>query len=211
MPGSPLSCGEGELLYSVDQLFLYAKNDLIPRFFPLLQQGIGVMIRVGCSIESLLCQQLGMSPEYLRERIQTIFLDGKPVDDVNATTLHNGSTLALSAAMPGLAGAIFRKQGFYAPLRSKGFSEKVNGGGKVHEGMITIKLFNLLLKELGPLFLSQGVLVDGKSLSNFFRMQPRDFWEDCLAAEVDGETITPEKLREITWQEQYVFLRVSMG
>ena len=32
-------------------------------------------------------------------------LDGKPVDDIGSSFLHDGSTLALSAAMPGLVGA----------------------------------------------------------------------------------------------------------
>ena len=41
-------------------------------------------IQVNCSIKSLLCDQLGVTPDFVDKRIQTIFLDGKAVDDVNS-------------------------------------------------------------------------------------------------------------------------------
>jgi len=191
------------------KLFLIVPDSLIRRFLLILQQGFALKVHVGCTVEELLCQQLGLSPEYLEERIQTIFLDGNPIDDVTSAYVRSGSTIALSAALPGLAGATLRKGGYYAPLRSQISYKQANYTEAAHEGLVFLKLFNLSLKELGPLFLSQGVLVDGKSLSDFFRAQLRDFWEDCRVAEMDGERITPMKLREITWQEQYVFLRVS--
>jgi len=90
----------------------------MPSFFQLMQRGFMVKIRVGCSIKSLLCNQLGLSQEYLEERIQTILLDGRPVDDVESAIVKQESTLALSAALPGLVGATLRKGGYYAPLRS---------------------------------------------------------------------------------------------
>jgi hypothetical protein len=190
------------------KIVLSVADSLIRRFLLILQQGFALKVHVGCTVEELLLHQLGVSPEYLEERIQTIFLDGNPIDDVTSAYVLSGSTLALSAALPGLAGATLRRGGYYAPLRSQISYKQANDTEATHEGVVFIKLFNLSLKELGPLFLSQGVLVDEKSLSNFFRIQPRDFWEDCQVAELDGETIKPEKLREITWQEKYVFLRV---
>jgi len=160
-------------------------------------------------VEELLRQQLGVSPEYLEERIQTIFLNGTPIDDVSSAYVLSGSTLALSAALPGLAGATLRRGGYYAPLRSQISHRDESISEPSHEGTIFLKLFNLTLKELGPTFLTHGIWINGDNLSKFFRDQPEDFWEDCQVAEVDGETITPEKLREITWEERYVFLRVS--
>lgn len=186
-------------------------GSLIHRFLLILQQGFALKVHVGCTVEELLLHQLGVSPEYMEERVQTIFLDGNPIDDVTSAYVRSGSTIALSAALPGLAGATLRRGGYYAPLRSQISYKQANDIEAAHEDVVFIKLFNLSLKELGPLFLSQGVLVDGKNLSSFFRIQPRDFWEDCQVAELDGETIKPEKLREITWQEKYVFLRVSIN
>jgi hypothetical protein len=193
----------------ITKLFLIVLDDLIQKFLLILQQGFAIKAHVGCTVEELLCQQVGVSPEYLEERIRTIFLDGNPIDDVASAFVQSGSTLALSAALPGLAGATLRRGGYYAPLRSQISYKQANDTQASHEGVVFLKLFNLPLKELGPLFLSQGVLVDGENLSNFFSIQTQDFWKGCQVAEVDGEAITPEKLRDMTWQERYVFLRVS--
>ncbi len=73
--------------------------------FPALQRGVLVKARLGESIRSLLCKQFGLDPDYVKNRIQTAFLDGKPVDDFDSAIVREGSVLTLSGAMPGLAGA----------------------------------------------------------------------------------------------------------
>jgi len=65
-----------------------------------------VPARVGLSVKKVLCEQWGISPEYLDKRVKTIFLNGNAVDDIDKAILQDGSTLALSAAMPGLAGPL---------------------------------------------------------------------------------------------------------
>ena len=65
------------------------EKSLIPSFFQLLQKGFRVKTQAGCSVKSFLCEHLGLSPEYVEERIQTLFLDGKPVDDVDSALLDN--------------------------------------------------------------------------------------------------------------------------
>src|SRR5512140_1458809 len=70
-------------------------------FFHLLQKGVKIRCRVGCSIEDFLRSELGAGPGMI-EKIQSIMLDGKPVDDIKAALVHDGAVLALSAAMPGL-------------------------------------------------------------------------------------------------------------
>ncbi len=94
-------------------------TSLIPAFSQLLQNGFWLKGDVECSVKSFLCEQFGIEPEYLEKRIQTIFLDGQPVDDVKTAILRDGATLSLSAAMPGLAGAVMRKGGFYARMRDQ--------------------------------------------------------------------------------------------
>jgi len=168
-----------------------------------------VKTRVGCSIKTLLCQQLGLSPEYLEKRIQTIFLDGRPVDDVNSATIKQGSTLALSAAMPGLVGATLRKGSYYASMRSQISYREMTTSKSPHEGMILLKLFNLILKELGPAFLKQGIRINGKDLSDFFIRQSDDFWAGCKAARVDGKEFDLDKLLEIKYADRYVFLKLK--
>jgi len=167
-----------------------------------------VNAQVGSTIKSLLCQQFGLSPEYLENRIQTIFLDGKPVDNVDSATVKQGSTVALSAALPGLAGATLRRGGYYAPMRSQISHREEAAPEPHHEGMIFLKLFNLLLKELGPSFLKRGIWVKGKDLSDLFKRQPDDFWAECKRAKLDGEKIDLKTLKEINWADTHGFLQV---
>jgi hypothetical protein len=193
---------------SITNLYLSLQDNLIPNFFPLLQQGFMVKAQVDCTIKTLLCQQLGLNPEYLETRIQTIFLDGRPVDDVNSATVMEGSTLALSAAMPGLVGATLRKGSYYASMRSQISYREMAPSKSPHKGIILLKLFNLILKELGPIFLKKGVWINGKNISDFFTRQSDDFWTGCKAANVDGKKIDLDKLLDIAWADKHVFLQL---
>ena len=189
-------------------LCLCVKDNLIPSFFRLMQQGFMVKGRVGCSIKSLLCHQLGLSPEYLERRIQTMFLDGRPVDDVESATLKQGSILALSAALPGLVGATLRRGGYYASLRSHISHSEGASSQPLRKGMIFVKLFNLILKELGPSFLKKGIWINGRDLADFLKRQPNDFWSRCKGAAVDGKKFDLDKLAQMKWPDRHVFLRV---
>jgi hypothetical protein len=180
----------------------------MPRFFPALQRGFAVKAQIGSSIESLLCQQFGLSPEYLDKRIQTIFLDGRPVDDVVSVTVRQGSILALSAAMPGLVGATLRRGGFYAPMRKQISHKEGEGAKKPHAGTIFLKLFNLVLRELGPSFLKRGIWLKGEDLDAFFKGQPDDFWEGCMSALLDGEDLDPKRLPEMAWKGGQVHIKI---
>ena len=93
------------------------------RFLTLLQQGVGVPGRIGVSLREFLIQDLGLDPDYVDVDLQTVFLDSQPVDDFDGTHIRDGSVLALSGAMPGLAGATLRRGGYYARMR----------GGITHE------------------------------------------------------------------------------
>lgn len=190
-------------------LCLTLESDLIPRFFQFLQQGFMVEANTGCDIKTLLCDQLGLNPEYLEKRIQTIFLDGSPVDDVNTAMIKHGSTLALSAAMPGLLGATLRKGSYYATMRSQISYGETARPTPTREGIVILKFFNLLIRELGPIFLKKGVWIKGKDLEDFFRRQSDRFWSKCKEARVDGERIDLERLADLDWTEKQVFLQVQ--
>ena len=79
-------------------LYLSLKKNGLHHFFPLFQQGVIITTLVGGNIKDLLSLQLEIPPDYVENRIQTIFLDGKAVDDLGETMIRDGSTLALSAA-----------------------------------------------------------------------------------------------------------------
>ncbi len=184
--------------------------DLFHYFVPFLQQGVFVKAKDGGSIKSFLCETLALSPTYAEQRIQTVFIDGKVVDDWDRTTVNSGSTLALSAAAPGLAGAILRRQGPLSTMRrpiTYGPEKRPAGSG---EGIIGLKLFNLLVGELGPPILEKGILLPGKDLEFFFRELPDDFWAKCREARVDGKAVDCESLREIGEFSRAPFLRLTV-
>ncbi|MBW2283189.1 MAG: hypothetical protein JRF65_01165, partial [Deltaproteobacteria bacterium] len=116
-------------------------------FSPLLQRGVDIFAQVGVSITQFLCGRIGASPEYVAKRIQTIFLNNKPVDDEDAAILSDGDILALSASMPGVLGATMRKGGFFSPLRYQISHIPDDKAPPVAEGTVTVKLFNTILKE----------------------------------------------------------------
>jgi hypothetical protein len=131
----------------------------VARLAPLFQQGVQVRAPAGISLRDFLVVRLGVDPEYVRTRVSTVFLDGSVVDDLEAARLHEGSRLALSAAMPGLVGATLRKGGFYAAMRAAITLAAERGAADDDGAMVgvRVKLFNLLIEELGPVLLAHGV------------------------------------------------------
>ncbi|MGD8990690.1 MAG: hypothetical protein PVI00_04465 [Desulfobacterales bacterium] len=184
-------------------------NELLPRFLKLLGQGFFVKTQVGCSIKDLLCKQLQIKEEYLDRRIQTLFLNGKAVDDVERAYLQDDATLALSAAMPGLVGATFRKGGTFAPMRNTisydaGISIKGEG-----DTWAKLKLFNMVLKELGPIFLANGVWIHNDNFNEFVARYFAEIKTACSLFQLDGENVDISKLENMNWKSSNVFLLVT--
>ena len=150
----------------------HAPADTLPAFRTLFQQGVGVSIQTGTSLEDLLCGQWQIDRDYVMNRISTLFLDGKPVDDLPAAVIRDGATLALSGAMPGLIGATMRRGGVLASFRSGITYCPASETPGRSKGRITLKLFNLLIDELGPGFLARGIWVPRRRLAEIFPDDP---------------------------------------
>ena len=194
---------------TVTNFNLTVKPDRMSLFSPLLGQGFTLKIRTGISVRDLLCRQIGVSDDYLDKRIQTIFLDGKVVDNVDTAVVHQGSSLALSAALPGLAGATLRRGGAYAAMRSQISHKNNTADDSDGNGTVMLKLFNLVALELGPMFLKQGIWVDGKNLENFFQRIPDFFWDGCLTVEIDGSSQDVREIPLKEWKQKQVFLKLK--
>lgn len=155
-------------------IVLEADLSAMGALFPLLQRGVRVKAEKGSSIKALLCDTMGVSPEYVDQRIQTIFLDGKPVDDPGTTVLHEGSRIALSAAMPGLAGATLRKDGFFAVMRSQITHRPEEAAGTREMCFVMIRLFNVVIRELAPKLLAAGIWLTGNEVREVLDRSPED-------------------------------------
>ena len=190
------------------KIYIVSTQAYLSRFFKLLEQGFIVKTQAGCSIKDLLCEQLGIDEDYLDNRIQTLFLDGKPVDDVAKAYIQNDATLALSGAMPGLVGATFRKGGTYAALRNT-ISYNADTASKGRgEARVKLKLFNMVLKELGPIFLENGVWIRKEKLGEFFSLNLEDLKAACSSVDMNGQKIDVSKLAEIDWKDLEVYLKI---
>ena len=190
MPGQTTEEGTGKPEHSLPHLTLTVPREQLGEFSLILQQGFSVAARVGCSLKELLCGQLGLSEEYVTERITTIFLSGKAIDNLESAIVQDGATVALSAAMPGLVGATMRRGGYYAAMRGAityrtGETDSLGGYGTVR-----IKLFNLLLPELGPAFLQRGIMLPAAVLSEFLTGRGAPFWERCSESMLNDAPIS---------------------
>ncbi len=161
----------------------------------IFRQGVRVEILTGSSIRQIIVDQVGIAEDYLENRIQTLFLDGKPVDDVDAMKVSDGATLALSAAMPGLAGATLRKGGKYASFR-----QQISVGGDTpalvqRKGRMILKLFNQVAEEQGPVILTKGIGIGGVDLLDIIRKsKDQCLLREILEVEVNGIAVAPEML-----------------
>jgi len=135
--------------------------------------GIQFETPAGTRVSDFLQQALCTDADYIENRIQTLFMDGRAVDDPESEEIHNPCTLAVSAAMPGVFGAAFRKQGTYSGLRQH-CSEIRQNKNKVQQGRIvavTVKCFNQVAADLGNQLLETGVVMEIKDFLDFWTRQ----------------------------------------
>ena len=163
---------------NLPHLVLELDKGKVSELFSFLQGGFFVRdVKVGCSVSAFLTGQIGISPEYLRDHISTVFLDGKPVDDLDSATIRNKSRLALSSALPGLVGATMRQGSVFASFR-RSITYRESGLRAGGEGVVHLKLFNVVMKDLGPSLLTKGILVNACELKNFMK-EHHDLLKGC--------------------------------
>jgi hypothetical protein len=198
-----------KIAHSAVPLELTLPSSHISFFFPILQKGFLVKARVGINLRNLLCDDFGLRPEFVKERVKTIFLDGKPVDDLEGTIARSGATLALSGALPGLAGAVLRSGSPLAAFRSPG-GTRDSLPALQGTGLVAVKIFNLLLEDLGPLFLSRGIWISRQNLPGLWESLSEKFWEGCRGAKIKGEARSIEVVRRGDWVHQADWIILSV-
>ena len=207
--GSGSNLPEGGSGPSIEHLRLTVDGGLIARFLKLIERGCKLQINKSVTIRDLLCGQLGIPEDYVDHRIQTIFLDGKAVDDVDTAIVASGSKLALSAAMPGLVGITFRKGGFYAALRSSISYTKTDNLITEEAGEIVLKLFNMVAKELGPELLAKGIWIEGSAFYHFLQRNAEDLKAASTSVHLNDEKIEVGALLEMNWENIDILLKVT--
>lgn len=179
-----------------ENIAITMKYEHISEFDLLLQQGFAVQALVGCTLENLFTQQWHMTPDYVKKRIATIFLDSRPIDDPATAIIRENSVIALSGAMPGLIGATMRRDGFYANLRSNITYRELSPHLPTVAALIHVKIFNVLLAELGPGFLQRSVILGIPKLADFLQNKTAAFWQECTSIVLNGAVVDRAQLDE---------------
>ena len=136
----------------------------------LFQRGVTVPISGPRSVTDFLTVDLAVEAEYVRRMITTVFVDSMVVDDLDRAMLRSGSSLTLSAAMPGLVGATLRRSSYYSAMRAEvSWRERGGGGRDGNDSLsdraaepaptIRVKLFNLIIPGVGPSILRRGIVL----------------------------------------------------
>ncbi|MDD3293565.1 MAG: hypothetical protein PHG20_02625 [Geobacteraceae bacterium] len=167
----------------------------IARLCTLIQKDCFVKIECGCSMRNVLCEQFGITPEYVKSEIKVFFLNNSPVDDIDDAIVRDGSTMALSAAMPGLVGASMRQGGLSWMRSGITYHEDGEVQGK-RMGVIQLKLFNQVMADLGEAFLKRGLYVKTGVLAAFFARFSEDFWSECGNITKNSESVTGSTLMD---------------
>lgn len=192
-------------------MFRVEKNNL-RNFSGFLQHGFFVKTVIGKNLLNVLRDQFGINTEYVVNRIKTVFYNGKPVDNMKTAIVHDGARLAFSAAMPGLVGATLRTGGVLSPFRASiSFRGNDSEVAENNKGVVFIKLFNLLVPEIGPAFLGHGILIEKPMLNSFLKDQTSKFWAQCRSVLLDNHPIDSEKLIEngLPGSDKWVLLTVK--
>ena len=182
-------------------------NSILP-YTTILQTGILVKSNPLPTVGEFLFSLPGFTSQYIHDRIETIFLNGFPVDDIETVIDGPAPVLAISAAMPGLAGAIFRRNGFHAPLRTS--ANKTSPDSVQHSGqvLILLKFFNIIVSERGAAVLHNGCLMRSNNILRFMNYRPQLF-SDQLSLRCDDKQMNIPQMKSILQKSETVFLKIQ--
>jgi hypothetical protein len=212
----PLAALTFEAMMNIPKVDISVPEARFEIFFPLLRQGVRVLVREGQTVKGFLRDELGLNPDTIASRVQTVFLNGHPVDDMAGTWLEEGAVLSLSAAMPGLLGACMRVDSPYATMRDS-ITQGRSAPAAVQEGAstlgFTLKLFNFMAREIGPCVLQRGVVVDSERvLALLGDAGEEGLWEGGAGLAIDGALIDPlqEPLAARVASRERLLVRVAI-
>ena len=192
------------------RVHLRVDRNIISRFYRILEKGFRIEVAVGCTVRDLLCRQMGIDEEYVSERIQTIFMDGKTVDDLDSAIVGEGTSLAMSAAMPGLIGATLRRGSYYAAMRGEISHHPRDTPHTMKKGRVAIKLFNMLTRELGDMFFKRGVWILYADLIGLIEHENEAFKAGCRDVVINGKYYSLDRLLERGKDTREILLQIEI-
>ena len=189
------------------ELVLEVSPEKVEFFSLLLQSGILLTVPSGITIGAFLEGISGFSEEYIVREVQTIFLNGTATDDLDTPIRGGKATLAVSAAMPGLAGAIFRKNSLHAALRTKAVA--IADTRSESQVTITLKLFNAIARDRGAALLGEGVVMRASHVQAFFETRP-SLLKSIMAVNFNRSQTEPAELQNLLTGQEIIFIRIAV-
>ncbi len=170
----------------------------------MLQSGFVESGRQGDSILAFLLTLDGFTEPYIENEVQTIFYNGDALDDSATALGGETATIALGAAMPGLAGAIMKKGSICGAFRKNRAIVDIEPS----EDPVTVrvKLFNTVARERGPQLLKKGIQIDTKDLRHFLEMRPR-LIEALAEISFGDRSVRPEELIDLLAPHQRIIIK----
>ncbi|MGE4263645.1 MAG: hypothetical protein AB7E46_04120 [Desulfovibrio sp.] len=190
-------------------LLIQAQAEVLAALTPLAREGFGIDVPAGRSLRQTLADDLGLGAECVEKRIQTVFLDGSPVDDIDQDHARPGSALALAGALPGVAGICMQRQSRIGVYR-EGITHRVEEElpASARSLRITLKLFNVVAVECLAQVLAYGVEVRSGRLAELLEDNPEALARAELS--LDGQPITRTALADAL-RGQNAPLRLKAG
>lgn len=186
---------------------LYVLPETLHLFTTVLQSGIEIKTNTGVDMIAFLCQVPGFNLDYISSTVETIFLNGNPVDDLTLPVTGDAPVLALSAAMPGLAGAIFRKNSIHSALRTQTIVQETSTD-KSRAITVTLKLFNSIAKERGAYLLETGITIRASKVLTFLR-QRTGLCDYITDINLNNEVVNVATLLGNLSEYQTIYLKVK--
>jgi len=78
------------------------------------------------------------------------------------------------------------------------------------QGIIRLKLLNLLMKEMGPEFFRKGIYINSSELAGFLGNLPTGFWQGCRIISLDGQRVAANLFEEGLWVPESEMVKFSV-
>jgi hypothetical protein len=193
-----------------DAITIHGDDTLIVEMNSLLQSGFYLKVPTQTSLRDILLY-CGLSNELIDASIKTIFRNSQPVDDIDRTCISDGDVVGLSGSMPGLVGATLRAGSYLSAYRKNISLEAEEIPENQEEGFIRLKVFNVVLKEAGELFLNMGIYMKNAILSEFLKTRSNSFFDHCHTVIFNSTKVVfpPGNWSDLDFTTSMVFLTVK--
>lgn len=161
----------------------------------LLQEGFLCETDREQSLSAFLREKLGLGNRGDLGGIDRVFLDEKPVCDIEKTTLAEGSVLTVFCSPPEEAGSSRPWQFSPIPMKEEPSRTGETGSpGLRATGLLRLKLCGSLPRNSGILILQKGVLIEGDRVDAFFSGRQKNFFLGMKRLRISGEEQDPGSL-----------------